>query len=126
MIDGDQVPAMLFGESPDKVGAVLPAQKDGMAAKLGAVGWVTVTFRVCVVAHWPVFGVKTYEPLIVLFIVAGDQVPAMLFGESPVNTGAVLPEQKAGMAAKLGAVGWVTVTFRVCVVAEHGAFGVNT
>ncbi len=48
-----------------------------------------------------------------LLIVAGDQLPLMLFGESAVNTGAVVPEQNAGKAAKLGAVGCVTVTFKV-------------
>jgi hypothetical protein len=53
-----------------------------------------------------------------LLIVAGDQVPLTPFGEVVANIGATVPEQNAGMAAKLVTTLGVIATFNVCVV-EH-------
>ena len=55
-------------------------------------------------AHCPAVGVKMYEPLVVLLIIAGDQVPVILFGDVNPSVGAVDPEQNAGIAAKVGTV----------------------
>jgi len=46
-------------------------------------------------------GVKAYEPLAVLLIVAGDHVPTIPLGEVVDKIGATEPEQKGGMDAKL-------------------------
>jgi hypothetical protein len=48
-----------LGEVVASSGAVVPAQKAGIAAKFGATFGVTVTLSVCVVAHTPAVGVKT-------------------------------------------------------------------
>ena len=81
IVAGDQVPVMPFGEVFNKVGAVEPVQKVGMVAKSGVSDGVTVTFSICVVPHCPGLGVKVYAPSSILLIIAGDQVPVMLFGE---------------------------------------------
>ena len=54
-------------------------------------------------------GVNRYDPLVVLFITAGDQVPVTPLGDVVASVGAVVPAQKAGIAAKLGTVLGVTV-----------------
>ena len=41
-------------------------------------------------------------PLVVLFTVAGNHDPTIPFKEVVGNTGAVVPEQKAGIGAKVG------------------------
>ena len=51
MVAGFQVPAMPFGEVLLKLGATVPAQKAGIAAKLGVICVLTVTLMVAVVAH---------------------------------------------------------------------------
>ena len=58
IVAGDQVPETPFGDVVPKIGAVLPEQNDGMAAKLVTTRGVTVTFNICVVEHWPAAGVK--------------------------------------------------------------------
>ena len=74
---------------------------------------VTVTFNVCVVAHSPALGVKTYGPFEVLFTTAGFHVPVIPFGEVVESKGATEPEQKLGIDAKFGTDWGVTVTFKV-------------
>ena len=69
---------------------------------------------------------KTYVPLVVFEIVAGDQVPEIPFGETNANVGAVEPEQKAGIGEKSGIVISLTVTVKVCVEAHCPALGVKT
>ena len=53
-------------------------------------------------AHSPEFGVKIYIPFAVLLMVDGNHVPEIPFGEVVPKMGAMLPEQNAGIAAKLG------------------------
>ena len=53
---------------------------------------VIVTVLVCVVAHCPAVGVKVYVVDAVLLI-AGDQVPVILFVELVANGGIVAPLQ---------------------------------
>ena len=126
MVAGNQVPVIPLGEVVPSVGAVAPSQKGAMAAKLGVTFGVTVTFRVCVVAHCPAAGVNTYEPEVVLLMVAGNQVPVIPLGEVVPRVGATSPAQNGAMAAKSGVMLVVTVTLRVCVVAHCPAAGVNT
>ena len=63
--------------------------------------------------HCPAFGVKVYEPLVVLFIVPGLHVPVTPFGEVVPKVGAIEPAQNAGIVAKLGATFGVIVTLSI-------------
>ena len=126
IVAGNQVPVIPLGEVVPSVGATSPAQNGAMAAKSGVILGLTVTLRVCVVAHCPAAGVNTYEPEVVLLMVAGNQVPVIPLGEVVPSVGATSPAQKGAMAAKSGVTFGVTVTFRVCVVAHCPAAGVNT
>ena len=76
---------------------------------------MTVTLITCVVAHWFANGVKVYDPLAVLLIIAGDQFPAIPLGDVPASTGTPLPEQIGAIAAKFGVVNAFTVTVKTCV-----------
>ena len=84
-----------------------------------------MVLRVCVVAHCPTVGVKIYDPLVVLFIVAGFHVPIIPLGDVLPKTGATEPKQNAGIGGKLGTVAAVIVTFSVCDIAHCPVFGVN-
>ena len=55
---GLQVPVIPLVDVPGNVGAVVPAQKAGIAANVGVTFGVTVTSSVVVVAHCPTPGVK--------------------------------------------------------------------
>ena len=59
MVAGNQVPVIPLGEVVPSVGATSPAQNGAMAAKSGVILGLTVTLRVCVVAHCPAAGVNT-------------------------------------------------------------------
>ena len=113
----DQVPFMPLGETESKAGGVVPEQKV-MSEKLGINGCVTVTVRVCVVAHSVAFGVKMYCPLAVLLTVAGFQVPVTPLGEVGLSSGAVSLLQNGAMAGKSGIVLGMMVTFITCVSAH--------
>ena len=58
MVAGLQVPVIPLLEVSGKVGAVVFRQIAPIASNAGATVGVTVTSRVCVVAHCPAFGVK--------------------------------------------------------------------
>ena len=88
-------------------------------------GALMVVVKVAVVAHCPAVGVKVYVPLVVLLTVAGLHVPLIPLVELAGNIGAVVPLQKAGIAAKVGVVGVVTVVVKVAVVAHCPAVGVK-
>lgn len=104
-IAGDQVPVIPFNEVVGNTGATLPLQNGGIAANVGKVpAAVTVTINVAGKAHCPVFGVKVYVVVAVLFTIAGFQVPVNPFNEVVGNAGAVLPLQMEAMAAKEGSV----------------------
>ena len=55
---GFHKPIIPFRDAVPKIGAGVPAQNGGKAAKVGIVGGRTVTVKVCVVAQSPAFGVK--------------------------------------------------------------------
>ena len=86
-----------------------------------------VVDKVAVVAHCPASGVNVYIPPIVLSIVAGSHVPVIagVLVELAGNKGASVPLQNAGIVAKVGGVGVVTVVVNVAVVAHCPASGVN-
>ena len=51
MVGGFQEPMTPLGEVFDNIGAAVPLQKAGIAAKSGTICGVTVTVKVWVVAH---------------------------------------------------------------------------
>ena len=60
-----------------------------------------------------------------MLMVAGLQVPVIPLAEVVGNVGAAEPEQKAGIAAKVGVTFGVTVTSSVVVVAHCPTAGVK-
>jgi hypothetical protein len=63
--------------------------------------------------------------VVVLFTVAGLQVPEILLVEVPGRTGGVAPLQIGPMALKVGVILVLTVTERVVVVAHCPGVGVK-
>lgn len=57
---------------------------------------------------------KTYDPEVVGFIVAGDHVPVTPVGEVVLKSGGVAPEQNGGILANPGV--WFDPTVNVSVV----------
>ena len=84
--------AGVFVELVGKTGAVAPEQIAATAEKIGVTFGVTVMLSVVIVAHCPAVGVKVYVVVAVLLI-AGDQVPVILFVELVANGGIVAPLQ---------------------------------
>ena len=122
LIAGDHVPGMPLVEVVSRlIGS--PAQIAGIAAKVGVTGWFTVTVNVVVLAHCPAAGVNVYVVVAVLLI-AGDQVPGMPLVEV-VSRLIGSPAQIAGIAAKVGVTGWLTVTVKVVVLAHCPTAGVK-
>lgn len=64
MLDGLQVPVILFDDVVGNAGAVASAQIDKAVPKLnvGVMFGFTVTVNVAFVAHWPAVGVNVYVP----------------------------------------------------------------
>jgi len=124
----DHVPVIagVFVDDVDKTGAVSPEQIAGIEAKVGVTFELTVTDKVVVVAHCPEVGVNVYVPLAVL-LTADDHVPVIagVFVDDVDKTGAVSPEQIAGIEAKVGVTFELTVTVKVVVVAHCPEVGVN-
>ena len=58
MVAGLHVPVIPLVEVPGRAGAAEPAQKAGIALKVGVTFGVTVTLKVVVVAQSPAVGVK--------------------------------------------------------------------
>ena len=84
-----------------------PSQKV-VAVSAEIVGVVGVGFTVMVIvaleeAHSPTAGVKVYVVVVVLFIVAGDQVPVIPLLEVVGKADKVAPEQMAATWVKVGA-----------------------
>lgn len=133
MTAGLQVPvtAGTFDELVDSVGTAEPAQivklPVGNAVNDVVGAGVTVTLIVAGVAQTVAFGVNVYEPLAVLLIVAGLQVPAKPSIEVAGNDGGVVPAQKGAIGLKVGATFWTTLTDMVTGVAETHCpgFGMN-
>jgi hypothetical protein len=113
IVGGNQVPFTPLGDEPFKVGADAPEQIGATSAKSGVTFGITFTAIVCVSAHNPKVGVNTYEPLVVLLIMAGNQVPLTPVGDTAPKLGTVAPEQKSAIPAKSGCVLGVITTFKV-------------
>ena len=58
IVAGFQVPVTPLGAVVDKIGAIVPSQNEGMAAKSETVCGLTVTINVCAFEHCPKSGVK--------------------------------------------------------------------
>ena len=84
--------AGVFVELVGKTGTVAPEQIAATAEKIGVTFGVTVMLSVVIVAHCPAVGIKVYVVVAVLLI-AGDQVPVILFVELVANGGIVAPLQ---------------------------------
>ena len=92
MIAGLHEPLTLFNDVVGKAGITLPEQYSGTWAKLGTVWGVIFIVIDAVVAHSFTFGVKVYEPVVVLLI-AGLHEPEILFWEVVGKAGIFEPEQ---------------------------------
>ena len=126
LIAGLQVPLMPLIEVIGNTGATAPTHTAGIAAKVGVVRAVTVMLNVAVVAQRPAVGVNVYMVIpAVVVLTAGLQVPVMPLVEVVGNTGAAAPAQTAGIAAKIGVIGAVTVMLNVVFVAHCPVVGVN-
>jgi hypothetical protein len=125
-VAGDHVPLIPFVDVAGKVGAGDPVQIGASAVNIGVTFGLTVCTNVVVTAHWPLFGVKVYVPVVVLSTVAGLHTPAILLVDDVGNAGAAEPLQIAASAVNVGVtVPDVTVCIKVVVVAHWPASGVN-
>ena len=70
-------------------------------------------------AHCPSFGLKRYRPEVVLFTIAGLQVPLIPLREVSGSKGAREPAQIGSILANVAEIEGVTVTITVSEVAEH-------
>ena len=57
-VAGSHEPVMPFNDVPGRIGAVVPAQKAGIAVNVGVTADVTVMSMLTGAAHWPASGVK--------------------------------------------------------------------
>ena len=126
IVAGIQVPLIPLFETAGSVGAVVPEQKVIVKLNVGVTFGVIVTGTLKGVAHCPVVGVNTYVPPVVLFIVAGIQVPVIPLTETPGSVGAVDPEQSVVAKLNVGVTFGVTVTGTLNGEAHCPAVGVNT
>ena len=108
-----------------KTGLGAPAQIGEIALKTGVMIGLTVTVRVAVAIHIPVFGIKVYVPEAVLLTVAGLHVPVIPLLETGFKTGFGAPAQIGAIALKTGVIIGLTVTVRIAVVAHCPGFGIK-
>jgi hypothetical protein len=92
LIAGDQTPEILLLEVRGRLGMLVPAQYGPACVKLGVTGAVMAMVIVAVVAHCPAEGVKVYVVVVVLLL-AGDQLPEMLLFEVRGRSGMLVPAQ---------------------------------
>lgn len=123
---GDQVPVTPFGEVAASTGTGSPPHIASVVGKSGVISVPTFTCKVKGAAHWPVFGVKRYDPFVVVSIAEGDQVPVTPFGEVVASTGGIDPWHKVSGDVKLGVVAGVTFTWSVNGEAHCPVVGVKT
>lgn len=122
---GDQVPVIKFIEVVGKGDKLPPEQIAGTALNVGVVdAGLTVIVNVAVVAHCPVFGVKVYAVVVVLFK-AGDQVPVIPFSEVVGNGDRLCPAQIAVTALNVGMIAGMIVIVVVTIVPHWPALGVK-
>ncbi len=87
---------------------------------------VTVTCNVTGVAHSPMSGVKTYDPLALLSITDGNHEPLIPLGEVVDSAGTVSPWHIESVVAKSGVVMGATSTKSVNGEAHWPTVGVKT
>ena len=122
---GDQVPVIpvVFVEVVGKADKLAPEQMGSTCAKVGIVvfGFTVMVIVALEEAHSPTSGVKVYVVVVVLFIVAGDQVPVIpvVFVEVVGKALKLLPEQMAATCAKVGVTPEFTVIVIVAVEEAH-------
>lgn len=121
---GDHVPIIPFVEVVESGAKTSPLQIGATDAKVGVTFWLTVIVNEVVVAHWPVFGVKVYKVVLVLFN-AGDQVPVIPFVVVVGNGLNVWPEQIGLTALNVGVTFGVTLTVNVVEFAHWLFIGVK-
>jgi hypothetical protein len=124
-VAGLQVPVIPLVEVVGKRGAVAPLHIAVAIVNVGVTIGLTVIVIIFVVAQIPTVGVNVYVPEVVLFTVAGLQVPVIPFVEVVGKIGAVAPLHSAGIAAKVGIVAGLTVMDNVVGLAHCPVFGVN-
>jgi hypothetical protein len=125
MIAGFQVPVIPLVDVNGKTGGVLPLQIGPMAVKTGVAFGVTVMVMVSFFAHWPADGVNTYDPVVVLFTVAGSHVPVIPLVDVSGKTGGVLPLQIGPMVANAGVIMGETVRFNVTILSHPAVENVS-
>jgi hypothetical protein len=117
-IAGLQVPVIPLFDVAGSTGAVDPEQIGAIAVKLGAIVGLTVTVKVAVFTHWPLFGINVYVAVFVLLTDEGFQVPVIPLFDVVGSTGAVAPEQIGAIVVNVGVTVGITVTVTVLVVAH--------
>ena len=86
---GDQVPVMPFVDVVGNAANVCPLQIGATALNVGTTfGLITMVID-ALEAHCSGLGVKVYVVVVVLLMVAGDQVPVLLFKEVVGKAGTV-------------------------------------
>ena len=121
---GAHVPVIPFVEVVGSGAKTSPLQIGATDAKVGVTFWLTVIVNVVVVAHWPVFGVKVYIVVLILFN-AGDHVPVIPFVEVVGNGLNVWPEQIGLTELNVGVTFGVTLIVNVVDVAHWLLIGVK-
>lgn len=121
---GDHVPVIPFVEVVGNGLKIWPEQIGATDAKVGVTFWLTVIVKVVVVAHWPLFGVKVYIVVLVLFNI-GDHVPDIPFVEVVGNGLNVWPEQIGLIVLNEGVTFGVTLIVNVVDVAHWLLIGVK-
>ena len=102
-----------------------PEQIDATCVNVGVTFGFTVIIIVAVVAHNPPVGVNVYVVVVVLLI-AGDQVPVIPLFEVVGKAESGAPEQIAATCVNVGVTFGLTVTVIVDCVAHTPVVGVNT
>jgi hypothetical protein len=119
------VPVIPLLEVVAKTGAVAPLQIGAIVEKPGVIFGFTVIVTVIGTTQVPELGVKVYVPVVVLFTVAGFQVPIIPLVDVVGNIGAVAPLQIDVIIANVGVRIGLTVTTIDVVVAHNPAVGVK-
>jgi hypothetical protein len=127
MVEGDQVPVIPFVEVEGNAGAEALIHNGPILANVGVIEVVMVMFNVAVEAHCPAVGVNVYVvvPLLLVLMVAGDQVPAIPFVDVLGKEGATEFWHKGPIAVNVGVVNAFIVTEMLPLSAQMPALGVN-
>jgi hypothetical protein len=124
-VAGLQVPVIPLVEVVGKIGATVPLHIAAIAVNVGVTIGLIVTVIVFVEAQIPAVGVNMYVPEVVLFTVAGFQVPVIPLVEVVGKIGAVAPLQIVVIIVNVGVTIGFTVIDKVVVVIHVPLLGVN-